>query len=770
MKSLRGIFMNDNLALKIENEILTEKRQKIIEEIDEKMKIEKELEQQLKLITKEAKGVYNQERENAEKIYNLSKKEIHHYREAVNNPYFARVDFAEKLGDVDSIYIGKQGISSTKDGEEIVVDWRSPVADLYYSTVGGEVHYRAPVGEIEGELLLKRKFLFNKEVLDRIFDESINKLIINREEGLELVDEFLKMNLEKSRGKKLKEVVATIQKEQNNIIRWPKNLPIIVQGSAGSGKTTIALHRLAYLLYKHKESMDGKDILVLAPNKLFIGYISDILPNLGASDVKETTFEDLIIDKLKLKVKVKTKDDKLKSIMEMDDNKEKEYIVNSSKLKGSLSFKKIIDRYITLLESSALDIDDITIKGYILFSKREITRLYLKDLKSYPINKRKDEIKRYFNLKLKEKVQSLLLQVDRQWDLKIRDIKKKFDDSEERRKILREIYNDRDELKSYINHEAKREMNEYFKNWRGITPNDIYLNLFKDKEMFEMANCNIIPTSLASYIQKETIKNIESGIIDEDDLASLLYIYILLEGVEEQWKFKHIFVDEAQDYSPFQIYLINKLSKGNSITLVGDLAQGIYYYKGIRKWDDIIEGVFDGKASYIDLTQSYRSTVEIIDFAQYVLDVQNLGLKSAKPVLRHGQIPDVKITVSKKETVLLIKEIINEIKSKGKNSIAIITRTYREGKNLEKELKKNREINFALIKGNENQTPDVDVVIIPSYLTKGLEFDCTIIYNPLDENYTEDILNHRLLYVALTRALHYEYIISEGKVNRNIKF
>lgn len=762
--------MKDNLALQVENEVLIEKRQKIIEEINEKIKIQKELEEELNLLTKEAKGRYNQEKENTEKIYNILKKEIHTYRESVNNPYFARIDFSEKLGEIDKIYIGKKGIPSTKDGEDIVVDWRSPIADLYYSGTGGKTYYRAPVGVVEGELLLKRKFLFNKEFLDRVLDESIDEIIINREEELELVDEFLKMNLEKSRGKKLKEVVATIQKEQNTIIRWPKNLPIIVQGSAGSGKTTIALHRLAYLLYRYKESMEGKDILVLAPNKLFIGYISDILPNLGVLDVKQTTFEDLIIDKLKLKVKIKTKDDKLKSIMEMGDYNERKNIVNSSKVKGDLNFKNIIDRYITLLESSALDIDDITVKGYILFSKREITRLYLKDLKSYPINKRKDEIKRYFNLKIKEKIENILLQIDRQWDLKIKDIKSSFSDSNERREILRKVYNERDELKLYISHEAKREMNEYFKNWRGITSNDIYINLFRDKEIFEIANCNVIPINLVGYIQKQTIDNIESGIIDEDDLAALLYIYILLEGVEEDWKFKHIVVDEAQDYSPFQIYLINKLSKGNSITLVGDLAQGIYYYKGIRKWNDIIESVFDGKATYIDLTQSYRSTIEIIDFAQYVLDAQNLGLKSAKPVLRHGQIPKVKITISKKETVLFIKEIINEIKSNGKNSIAIITRTYREGKNLERELKKHKVNNFVLIKGNEKQTPDADAIIIPSYLTKGLEFDCTIIYNPLEENYTEDILNHRLLYVALTRALHYEYIISEGKVNRNIKF
>ena len=120
-----------------------------------------------------------------------------------------------------------------------------------------------------------------------------------------IVDEFLKINLEESRGKKLKEVVATIQKEQNDIIRWPKNLPIIVQGSAGSGKTTIALHRLAYLLYRYRESMEGKDILVLAPNKLFLDYISDILPTLGSNDVKQTTFQELVMKTLKLKGKIK---------------------------------------------------------------------------------------------------------------------------------------------------------------------------------------------------------------------------------------------------------------------------------------------------------------------------------------------------------------------------------------------------------------------------------------------------------------------------------
>ena len=220
-------------------QVLKEKKELILHEINEKLKYEQEIESKLKALTKAAKGSYDQEKENTEKIYNVLKKDIESYEEAIRTPYFARVDFREKLGALEEIYIGKQGISSSKDGDEVVVDWRAPVADLYYSGTGGEAYYKAPSGVIEGELYLKRRFLYNDDEIERIFDEGINELFIAEEEGVDLVDEFLKINLEESKGKKLKEVVATIQKEQNDIIRWPKNLPIIVQGSAGSGKTTI---------------------------------------------------------------------------------------------------------------------------------------------------------------------------------------------------------------------------------------------------------------------------------------------------------------------------------------------------------------------------------------------------------------------------------------------------------------------------------------------------------------------------------------------------
>ncbi|SFD37615.1 RNA polymerase recycling motor HelD [Clostridium uliginosum] len=757
-----------NEILYKERKILEEKKDLIREELNEKKNNREKINAKVKSLAKESKGSYNEEKETTEKIANVLKKDIEGYEESLLSPYFGRVDFREKRGIEESIYIGKNGITNNIRGEEVVVDWRAPVADLYYSATGGESYYKAPVGVIEGTLSLKRKFLFEDGEINDIFDDGLNELMINGEEGTELVDEFLKINLEESRGKKLKEVVATIQKEQNEIIRWPRNFPIIVQGSAGSGKTTIALHRLAYLIYRYKENMKGEEILVLAPNKLFLDYISEILPNLGAEEVKQSTFEELVQSKFKLKGKIYNKDDKLKDVMEEENLDKKEFIVNCAKFKGSIAYKDMIDKYIALVDSSTREINDITIDGYVIFDKKEIVKLYLKDLKSYPINRRKDEIKRYLSLKIKEKIDVLIYSIDIKWEPKIKEIKSKYEDLEERRRFLIKEYDNRDEIKNHILKNSKKQFNNYFKSWKEIGVKDIYYNFFTDDELFKIVAPKDLSYDLIDFMQQEFLLNHENGIVDEDDLAPLLYIRNLLEGIEEKEKFKHIVVDEAQDYSPFQVYLVNSFAKGNSLTLVGDLAQGIYYYKGLKMWEDITKDLFKDAATYVQLTQSYRSTVEIIDFASGALQAQNLGLKNAKPVLRHGEEPKIVEVENEKEIYKSIDQIIDEIRTLGKISVAVITKDTKEAEKVEKLLKKKSKHKFQRIKGKESSFIE-DNVIIPSYLTKGLEFDCTIIYDPSKNKYEKTILDERLLYVMLTRALHYEYILKINELTTLIE-
>jgi DNA helicase II / ATP-dependent DNA helicase PcrA len=727
---------------------------------------DKQLQEKIASLKKRAKGKYDEELETSQRLYEITHKHLGNYIEAVPQPYFARIDFREYRKEKESYYIGKFGLGDSFTGDEIVIDWRAPIADLYYSGTQGEAYYRAPVGVINGDLSLKRKFLIKNDELSDVFDEGINEIILNNagEEGSALIDEFLRINLEESVSSKLKEVVATIQKEQNDIIRADKNGALIVQGSAGSGKTTIALHRLAYLLYKYKDKLSGDDIIVIAPNKLFLDYISEVLPNLGVDMVKQKTFEEICMEILNIKGKMYTKDKKLAHVLEDTDKENIKYITGSSKLKGTMAFKTFMDRYVRYIEKRDIDVSDITVENYVLFESKEIKRLYGKDMLNLPINKRKDEIKRYFLLKLNEKISGIIDKIEFSYEYMIARTKKTMEDGIERRKRLTEIYDERDSKKEFIKKKAREDFNKYFQTWKGIDTEKLYFDLFNNKEMLSEVTGDKVPHKLLNFIIEELNNNIENNIIDSDDLAAMVHLKFKIEGIPEKYKFQHIVVDEAQDYSPFQINILKNLAGNNSLTIVGDIGQGIYYYKGIEQWEKVIKDVFEGDALYTPLTQSYRSTVEIIEFANNVLKKQHNSLKPAMPVLRHGKAPEVISFKKNEEFAKQVDVITEEVESIGKKNVAIIGRTYEECKVIKEIMKKHSQYSWDIIKETDKKL-NLEKIIIPSYMTKGLEFDCSIIFNCNDENYKENELDKKLLYVSLTRALHLEYVFYNGNIS-----
>lgn len=735
----------------------------IKDELDNIKNNDKLLQEKIASLKKQSKGRYSEELEITQKLYEIIQKNLESYSEAKIQPYFAKIDFREYRKEKESYYIGKFGLNDSKTGEEIVIDWRAPIADLYYSGTQGEVYYKAPIGIINGELSLKRKFQIKEGKLKDAFDEGINELILNSgsEEGKELIDEFLKLNLEESVSSKLKEVVATIQKEQNDIIRADKNNVLIVQGSAGSGKTTIALHRLAYLIYKYKNKLNGDNILVIAPNKLFLDYISEVLPNLGVDRVKQKTFEEVAIENLNLKGKLYTKDKKLAEIIEAKDSEAVKFLKNSSKLKGLMSFKIILDRYIRYIEKKDIEISDIKVQNYTLFDNKEIKRLYGKDMQHLPINKRKDEIKRYFNLKLNDKIISILEKIDFSYEYQLARAKKTIENDVEKRKKLIELYDERDAKKGEMKKLARHEFEQYFNKWKAMDVRKLMLDLFNNREIFTEISGGKIPEPLIEYIVNTFNFNIENGIIDSDDLASMLYLKLKIEGIELKDKYEHIVIDEAQDYSPLQLYILKNMVHNNSLTVVGDIGQGIYYYKGISDWGKVVTEVFDGDAIYSPLTQSYRSTVEIIEFANSVLKKQQNSLKPAMPVLRHGKIPQIIEYNTKEVFAEYADNVVQEVGALGKKSVAIVGRTLDECKTIQEVMKKYSKYSWDLIKDTD-KTINLDKLIIPVYLTKGLEFDCTVVYNCSEKNYGENELDKKLLYVALTRALHLEYVFYSG--------
>jgi DNA helicase-2/ATP-dependent DNA helicase PcrA len=726
-----------------------------------------ELKAKVAALKKKSRGSYNEELETAQALLSITSKNLAEYGEAAEQPYFARIDFREYRKEKESYYIGKFGLGDSKTGDEVVIDWRTPIADLYYSGTQGEAYYQAPIGIINGELGLKRKFLFRNDELKDAFDEGINEIILKSGIGEEtaLSDEFLRINLEESISTKLKDVVATIQKEQNAIIRAGKNQAVIVQGSAGSGKTTVALHRLAYLLYRYKNKLSGDNILVIAPNKLFLDYISEVLPNLGVDKVKQKTFEEMAMNILESKGKILTKDKKLAYILEELQGDELKYITNSSKVKGSLIYKTMMDRYIKILEKKDGDIESIKVDDYVFFEEKEIKRLYTKDLVNLPLNKRKDEIKRYLGLKYNEKLIAIMERVDFSYEYLIARTKKTLEDGEERRAKLIQIYNERDEKKAYLKGKCKENFDGYFIRWKGIDTRDLYYSIFKDQELFDEITAGKIPESLAAYMKKEIDENIINNVIDSDDLASMLYLKLKIEGVEEKHIYQHIVIDEAQDYSFFQMSVIKQLAANQSLTIVGDIGQGIYYYKGINHWEKLMEDVFNSEATYMPLTQSYRSTIEIIEVANKVLKKQENNLNPAIPVLRHGPSPEVIEFKEYKEFAQELDNIVLKVHEKEKKSVAVIGRTYNECKRIKEILKKYSSNEWTLLKDTDS-TLNLENIIIPSYMAKGLEFDCVVVYNCNRENYDSNELDKKLLYVVLTRALHMEYIFYKGEISQ----
>lgn len=740
---------------------------------DTKMWVEKELirikkkceeyETKVANLKKSSGGTYSTELLLAQNVQAFAEKDLHKYSEGRENPYFARIDFKEKLRDIESFYIGKFGLIDEAENEEVVIDWRAPLANLYYSGTFGPASYRAPIGEISGELLLKRKFQVKDGKIVNIFDEGVNELIVpTSEDGGELVDEFLKLNLEENMSRKLKDVVTTIQREQNDIIRAFKNKPIIIQGSAGSGKTTVALHRLAYLVYTYGDEMNNRNILVVAPNELFLDYISDILPNLGVSNVKQVTFENLCQEITKVKMKIITKDKKLSEIIESDDVERIKYMTTSSKIKGTITYKTILDRLIRNLERENIDVEDIKIEGFTLYSAKDIRRLYIKDLVKLPINKRKDEIQKYFKGKLKSRLEKFKEEIENEYFFKIKDIKSKTDLSEEeQRKEIIKTYDERDELIKQLKPKALKVLNSFFKEWKSINPLEGYVRLFNDEEIFVRATDNCIPKKLADYMRDEINWNLEKKVIDSDDLTAITYLDIVLNGLSTEG-YIHTVIDEAQDYSFLQMVILKEISKNNSMTIVGDIGQGIYSYKGINSWETLISKVFNDEANYITLTQSYRSTVEIIEFANIVLEKQQLNVKPAMPILRHGMIPKV-IEVEDNTEIKVIDSLVEEIHGSNKKTIAIVCKDFEQCRSLHKIISKKSAFKWDLV-GEEQDNMNIVNLVIPSYMTKGLEFDAVIIHDCDSLNYKDNDLDKKLLYVALTRALHMEYILYKGEI------
>lgn len=679
---------------------------------------------------------------------------------ARKKPYFARIDFKEDGKKIpEKLYIGKMVLIRDEDQELIIVDWRAPIANLYYEARLGDSSYTCPDGDVFGQLSLKRQFSIEDGELKGIFDIDITTN-----------DEFLQSYLGANADNRLKDIVSTIQVEQNQIIRSDMWKPLIVQGAAGSGKTTIALHRIAYLIYTYEKRFTPENFMIIAPNRLFLNYISSVLPELGVEKVKQTTFPDFAMELIGKKFSIKDPNEKLVAFVDgkMDD-REIEILKKESELKSSITFKEILSDYLGVIEESYIPKEDFSIGPVLLFKYDEINSLFLNQYKNLPFMKRVQEIKKHLTNRLKMRKDSIVESLQLQCDRAIIRLKSTMEESEERKKLIIEAIDKKDNTISKIQTLSKTAVKEYIGKISRTDPYQYYKNFITDRETFRRFTEGKLDEDFVEPVRKHSEDVLKSGFIEIEDLAPLIYMKFRIYGMDEKIPVKHIVVDEAQDFSVFQFYVIKNIIKDSSFTILGDLCQGIHSHRGVKDWDDVKRYAFEEKpCNILNLEQSYRTTVEIMEAANKVLlSIKDKNLPIGRPVIRHGE----SVKLIKRET---LKDIasdimgrINELKKSGFVSIAVICKTMEECQDMLKLLKKGKDAPY-IISGSEKEYRG-GMVIVPSYLAKGLEFDAVMIADGDSERYKVNELDAKLLYVSMTRPLHKLYIYYCGEPSQLLR-
>lgn len=681
---------------------------------------------------------YNAELHLNEGIYKMTAKKLNELNVLKDSPYFGRIDYKDiELNSDGTIYIGRFGLMNDALNEPIIIDWRSPIASLFYEDNTGRMSYEAPSGRIDVDVTLKRQFLIKHSKLINMFDTSIN-----------IDDEMLQIVLGKNAEDRLKDIVMTIQKEQNEIIRKKIGRNLIIQGVAGSGKTSIAMHKVAYLLYNYRKIYNSSNILILAPNELFLDYISDILPSLGEKNIRQMTFVKFaqwVMDKnINL---VNSSFESFEKIMHKNDLK----TTALSRFKGSLAYKKVLDKYCDML-ATYFNFGDIQYKSVTFIDKSEILDMFFNQFSYMPMQKRLERMKLY----IKDKVDSLEITIlnaikneyngkkilldksDDYYDLYLMDLKEKYDG------IITFIKSDLKNFKESIG--ALWNMN----------PFELYKKLYMDdiiKKIYTENEYNI------DDITERTKNYLKSDMLDNDDLAGLIYLAVKIFDLNIKDQIKHILIDEAQDLTPLEFCVIKELLRSNNITALGDISQSIFSYKSIDNWD-IVKDIFGSQTDMYILTKSYRSTSEIMAFASDML-----SQKQQITVVRHGSKPEIDFCETIDAAIEHINASIKIAKGKDYKSIAIICRDKNESLSLYKKLL-NKNIQLIL---DDKTDYTGNIVILPSYLSKGIEFDSVILFNINETNYPDNDFYRKILYTMSTRALHELKIICLKNTSKIIK-
>ena len=686
-----------------------------------------------------------------QKFYHYNQDLIHDYgalkkfRELYHSPYFARIDF-RKEGQTDRIYIGLGSLMDAENKNILIYDWRTPISSIFYEYELGPVIYESNRGPIEGELLLKRQY--------KIID---GKIVYMFNTNLKIDDEMLQEILGKSKSGQMEQIVTTIQREQNRIIRDDDCDLLIVQGPAGSGKTSIALHRVAFLLYKYRQELDASNMAIFSPNRLFSDYISRVLPELGEENIRQYTFYDCVDDYLKPYLKNQEMESPISQLeyiysQRVNENDTDNVRIKCIEYKNSSEFYNLIKSYADYLEEQRMEFKTIKYLNQVIITEDELHKLWSNSYSFLPVGRRFKKLKR----KILYKIRPIKMK-------RFKELKNKLKRENPEYSILSESVLTRASIKEL--RDELQPLKNMINKWDNIKLISTYKELFSDDEIWsesiskspEVNVCNAngeFSISDVAAIKEYTSNSLKSNVYYED-FVPLVYLRLRLWGNQDRelLKIKYVLIDEAQDYSLLHYEIFRLIMPKSRFTILGDINQLIHPYQGINKYQGIAD-IFTVKESMkMELGKSYRSTPQIMEFASALLP----GKQMISAVNRAGFIPEVTVT-DEKGQYEIIKSSIYELEEAGAKSIAVVGKTAKSCQEMYLQL---NQIDIKMLSADEDKYIG-GKVLLPSYLVKGLEFDAVIIVIDELNKYQDD--EQHLFYTICTRALNHLKIFSCGQM------
>lgn len=694
-----------NANLQEEEKFLKEVQEDIRQQVEEKLKDLGSLKQEIvdyrkflyEEIPQNKHYLMNQDDPIKEKQYTATYQRINQLGRMYYNPYFGQIAFHDKEEKKDrQHYIGRTGF--TVDGEPLILDWRTPAASLFYQQKLGPMVYRAPSGPMEVELTRRRQYIIKNGELKGLFDSEID-----------IKDDVLQMVLSGNSGNRLKEIISTIQKDQDDIIRQPLENNIFLNGVAGSGKTTIVLHRIAYLLYNYRERLNN-NILIIGPNHLFMDYISEVLPDLGEQD---NTFQDTVKGLstriLRPKRPVMRTRDYYERILAGEDKR----FFSEVRHKSSLAFRTELDKAYKAFEEEQRAQKDISFQGYLIMSAEERNQLFFKQNARLPYFRRCEKIRRLARNSLKEIRNQRIRRIMTAYRYKMKQAKEAGDYFLANDLVLEE----NEAIREYL-----REVYRFSKTLR---------KLYADVD-------------LETWYGEVVGKGEEEAWI-EDDLIGLLYIKTKLEG-KGCYPVRHLVIDEAQDISAFGFYVLKQVTGAESYTAVGDVRQkirGREYNSMMDQWEQVLTSAERQQVRRFDLDLSYRSTWEIIEYSKSLLQRDS----QIRAVDRHGaEVETMFFRTPMELTEQIAQQAEKLLACPEVEHCAVLCHTIAEATMLFQLLKER--IDCRLVSREEDDC-DAPLVIMPVYFAKGLEFDGVI---AVEADQLRD--GGELSYILCTRALH----------------